>query len=188
MSAAFHILKVMKDLNLGRITMQFKKLLMTTVLLTFGSFNTISIANADTATGSFNVGLVVESICNLTAGSASNIVLGTVSDGSVKTGTNNISVACSTGTPYKVGLKPKGNGSAGGTGILKGPGLDIAYMLTKDQAGSIAWGNTGITNTMDATGTGLLTPTAYPVYATTTSTTDVMPGIYSDTVDVTVTH
>ena len=100
--------------------MQFKKYLMTATLITISSFATIYSANAETATGEFKVGLEVQSVCNLTAGAGSDIDLGSVSDGSVKTGTNNISVACSTGTPYKIGFLARNDSGAGGVGVLKG--------------------------------------------------------------------
>lgn len=172
--------------------MQFNKPLMTATLITISSFATISSANAETATGEFEIGLVVQSVCNLTAGSSSNIDLGNVGDGSVKTGTNNISVACSTGTPYKIGFLARNDGGAGGVGVLKGTkndgAISIIYKLTKDVAGVTPWGNTAGTNTMDATGTGFLAAVSYPVYATTTGSTDVVPDTYSDMVDVTVTY
>lgn len=172
--------------------MQFNKPLMTATLITISSFATISSTNAETATGEFEIGLVVQSVCNLTAGSSSNIDLGNVGDGSVKTGTNNISVACSTGTPYKIGFLARNDGGAGGVGVLKGTkndgAISIIYKLTKDVAGVTPWGNTAGTNTMDATGTGFLAAVSYPVYATTTGSTDVVPDTYSDMVDVTVTY
>lgn len=172
--------------------MKFKKSLVTATLITISSFATIYSANAETATGEFEVGLEVQSVCNLTAGSGSNIDLGDVNDGSVKTGTNNISVACSTGTPYKIGFIARNDGGAGGVGVLKGTkndgAISIIYKLTKDVAGVNPWGNTAGTNTMDATGTGFLAAVSYPVYATTTGSTDVVPDTYSDMVDVTVTY
>lgn len=168
--------------------MLFQKSLLTATLLAATSLTAISTANAATATGNFKVLLTVESICNLTAGTASDINLGTVKDGTAKSGTNSIAVACSTGTLYKIGLKPS-DSSAGGIGVLTGPGVPtIGYKLSKDAAGTIPWGNTAITNTVDATGTGVLKPISYPVYATTTTSTDVIPGAYSDTVTVTVTY
>ncbi len=172
--------------------MQFKKYLMTATLITISGFATISGANAETATSDFKVGLVVQSICNLTAGSSSNIDLGNVGDGSVKTGTNNISVACSTGTPYKIGFLARNDGGAGGVGVLKGSkndgAISIIYKLTQDLGGDTPWGNTAGTNTMGAIGTGLLVGITHPVYATTTGSTDVAPDTYSDMVDVTVTY
>ena len=168
--------------------MKFQKSLLTATLLAAGSLAAVSANAAGTATGDFKVLLTVESICNLTAGAASDINLGTVKDGTTKTGTNSIAVACSTGTLYKIGLKPS-DGSAGGIGVLTGPEAStIGYKLSKDADGKTPWGNTAITNTVDATGTGVLKPISYPVYATTTTSTDVMPGTYSDTVTVTVTY
>lgn len=170
--------------------MQFKKNLFAATLLTIFSLVIISKATAEATTGEFKVGIVVQSVCNLTAGYGSNIDLGSVSDGSFKTETSNISVGCSTGTPYKIGFLARNDGGAGGVGILKGTknggAISITYKLTQDSSGAIPWGNTQGTNTMDATGIGLLVPTLYPVYATTTGSTNVIPDTYSDIVDVTV--
>lgn len=173
--------------------MQVKKSLLTATLFSVASLVTISSATAaGPATGNFNVGLTVDSTCKLTAGSASDIVLTSATDGVVKKGTNNISVACSKGTEYKIGFIVNNDKAAGGVGILKGSKSDgaitIIYKLTKDEAGALAWGNTAITNTMDGTGTGMLSAISYPVYATTMGSTDVVPDTYSDTVNVTVTY
>lgn len=170
--------------------MKFEKTLLTATMFIVGSLVATSNATAATDTGEFKVGLTVESICNLTAGSSSDINLGTVSDGSVKTGTNNISVACSTGTPYKIGFLLRNDNGAGGVGVLKREKYDgnIIYKLTQDSTGTIPWGNTADTNTKNDTGTGLTTAISYPVYATTTGSTNVVPDTYSDIVDVTVTH
>ena len=172
--------------------MKFKKSLVTAILIAISSFATISSANAETATGEFEIGLEVQSVCNLTAGASSNIDLGDVNDGSIKTGTNSISVACSNGTPYKIGFIARNDSGAGGVGVLKGTknsgAISIIYKLTQDAAGDIPWGNTANTNTVNATGAGFLAAVSYPVYATTTGSTDVVPDTYSDMVDVTVTY
>ena len=97
--------------------MKFQKSLLTATLFTAASLTAISANATGTDTGNFKILLTVESTCNLTAGVTSDIDLGTVKDGTTKTGTNNIAVACSTGTLYKVGLKP-GDDSAGGIGVL----------------------------------------------------------------------
>ena len=171
--------------------MQVKKSLLTATLFSVASLVTISSATAaGPATGDFKVGLTIESTCKLTAGSGSDIVLTSATDGVVKKGTNNISVACSVDTPYTIGFIARNDGGAGGIGVLKGSktsgSVTIGYKLTQDQAGTKAWGNTAVTNTMAGKGTGMLNAASYPVYATTTTSTDVIPDTYSDMVDVTV--
>ena len=168
--------------------MQFNKSLMTAALLAVSSLAVVS-ANAATATpATFDVKLEVLAMCNITAGAASDIDLGTVNDGSVKTGNNTIAVACSKGTTYKIGLQSITD-QANGTGTLTGPGTAIGYVLTQTAgAAGTPWGNTVDTNTLAATGTGVTTPVTHTVYATTTTSTDVAPGNYKDTVTVNVTY
>jgi spore coat protein U-like protein len=172
--------------------MQVKKSLLTATLFSVASLVTISSATAaDTATGNFNVGLTIESSCKLTEDSASDIDLTSATDGVVKKGNSDISVACSVGTPYTIGFIAGNDGGAGGIGVLKGlkeGSVTIGYKLTQDLEGAAAWGNTAITNTVAGTGTGKLNAISHPVYVTTTTTTDVIPDTYSDTVDVTVTY
>ncbi|MBU5616204.1 spore coat protein U domain-containing protein [Psychrobacter sp. TAE2020] len=172
--------------------MQFKNPLFIATIFTIGSLVTLSNATAETTTGEFKVGLTIQAACNLTAGSSSNIDLGIVSDGSIKKGTNNIFVACSTGIPYKIGLLARNDGGAGGVGVLKGAknggAISIIYKLTQDLNGDTPWGNTAGTNTVDGTGTGSLPSISYPVYATTVGSTNVVADTYSDTIDVTVTY
>lgn len=169
--------------------MQFNKSLMTAALLAVSSLAVVS-ANAATATpATFNVKLEVLAMCNITAGAASDIDLGTVNDGSVKTGNNTIAVACSSGTPYNVGLTSSTN-ETDGTGTLTVPGgTAIGYVLTQTAgAAGTPWGDTIGTNTLAATGKGVTAANTHTVYATTTTPTDVAPGIYDDTVTVNVTY
>ena len=168
--------------------MQFNKSLMTAALLAVSSLAVVS-ANAATATpATFDVKLEVLAMCNITAGAASDIDLGTVNDGSVKTGNNTIAVACSSGTPYNVGLTSS-TGETDGTGTLTGPGTAIGYVLTQTAgAAGTPWGDTVGTNTLAATGNGVTAANTHTVYATTTTSTDVAPGTYDDTVTVNVTY
>ncbi|MGO2385944.1 MULTISPECIES: spore coat protein U domain-containing protein [unclassified Psychrobacter] len=168
--------------------MQFNKSLMTAALFAVGSLTAFS-ANAATATPkNFKVTLNVLATCNITAGNASDIDLGTVNDGSVKTGNNTIVVACSSGTPYNVGLTSSTN-ETDGTGTLTGPGTAIGYVLTQTAgADGTPWGDIVDTNTLAATGNGVTADNTHTVYATTTTSTDVVPGTYDDTVTVNVTY
>lgn len=168
--------------------MQFKKSLLTATLLAAGSLTAVS-ANAVTAApANFDVTLEVLAVCNITAGTTSDIDLGTVDDGSVKTGSNTIDVACSSGTTYDIGLTSSTD-ETDGTGTLTGPGTGIDYVLTQTTGASgTAWGDEVGTNTLAGTGTGVTTPVTHTVFASTTSSTDVAPGIYDDTVTVNVTY
>lgn len=97
-----------------------------------------------------------------------------------------VTVTCSPATPYTVGL---GNGVTG-TGpttrrMTKGAEF-ITYGLYKDTARVVPWGNVIPTNTVAGTGAGLAQN--IPVYARIPPQTTPSPGIYNDTIVVTVTY
>ena len=163
--------------------MQFKKSVMTAAIFAVGGFVIMSEANAATS-DTFNVTLNVSSVCDITAGSAADIDLGTA-DNTVKTGTNAIEVFCSVGVPYKLALTPSNAGTTG-LGVLEGPGDDIEYQLTQTIGGQ-AWGNEIGTNTLDSTGTGAYAAQSHGVTVKTTGSTDVAPGNYTDTVTISLT-
>ena len=139
----------------------------------------------------FQVSATVVKGCQITAGAASDINLGTVPYGSSNlAANNNIHVTCSGGTPYHVGLRPS-NGNSVGAGVMSGSGGNtdqVPYQLRQapGPAGAI-WGNTAAVatpgNGVAGTGNGLSRSIA--VYVTVPSTSYV-PDQYSDTVTVTV--
>ena len=106
-----------------------------------------------------------------------------------KTVTNSISVTCTAGTLYDVGLS---NGSSGGTGptsrLMKNIATSeaITYGIYRNAALSLPWGNTAGSNTVSATGNGVAqTYTGHgrvPIQPTPPSLT------YTDTIVVTVTY
>lgn len=106
-----------------------------------------------------------------------------------RTASNLISVTCTAGVLYDVGLS---NGSSGGTGPttrLMANGATpqaITYGIYRDAGYSQPWGNVAGSNTISATGTGTVQNYAgrgrIPIQATPPSLT------YTDTVVVTVTY
>lgn len=167
--------------------MKFNKSLLTAALLAVGSLTAIS-ANADTKTGSFDVKLDITKTCNVTAvvGTqditfGSRIAGATVPEASQ---TTPISVNCSKGTAYNIGLL--------GTGVMTrtaAPLDTVAYTLLKATGGA-TWGNTG--SEVGGTGTGMKPAQAktHTVFASLAAgaTDDLTPGSYKDTVVVTVTY
>lgn len=143
-----------------------------------------------TASSSFQVKLTISKACSV---STSGLLdLGTVSADStndVTQNASNINVKCSKTTAYKIGLKP-GSNSANGTGTMAGTGSNtdtITYALYQDAGNSSPWGNTAGTNTKDAVGNG--TTQNYTVYGKVLSSSlNVTPDAYTDTVAVTVTY
>lgn len=168
--------------------MTFNKTLQTATLLALGGFAAMSANAAGTVTGAFDVTLDVTATCEVTAAKGvQDINFGSFAAGAdvaeASTGTP-ISVNCSKGTTYNIGLA--------GTGVLTDsavPANTVAYQLLKDTGGAV-WGNTG--TDVGGTGTGMATDKAqtHTVFASLAadSTDDLPVGIYTDTVNVTVTY
>lgn len=145
-------------------------------------------AQAATATGTFQVKITITESCTVTAGSGSDIDLG--SHVRSATGnfdnTNNISVNCSSGTPYKIGLKPSNNNNLG-AGVLTLSPNTIPYQLYSNSGYSTIWGDTD-PNRVSAVGTGSAQTIAVYARVVGGGNTNVPAGVYVDTVTVTVTY
>ena len=131
---------------------------------------------------------VVSAGPNLIFGSAGGVAAGTPT----VSGSDTIAVTCPNKTPYNVGLLPS-DGDTGGMGIMKGTGGNtdtVQYQLYQDPALSTTWGNTATRtfagNGRHGTGNGTAQPLT--VYAQTTSSTDVTPDRYADTVQINVNY
>lgn len=155
-----------------------------------------SVHAANPATATFQVLITITKACTVTAGSASNINLGSVAATAVNTtGSNTISVNCSKTTPYYVGLAPS-NANTAGAGTMASttaPATNtdkVPYQLTSTAgAGGTIWGNTAtstaVGNGVAGTGTGLAQ--SLTVYATAASA-NFTPDSYADTVTVNVNY
>lgn len=165
------------------------------VIASLAALGTFAVsANAATATASFQVQITIQKTCAVTAGTASNISLGTVAPSSTpNNGNNTISVTCSKNTPYNIGLLPSAanSGTANGTGNMVSTTAPLVntdkvpYTLYSDSGYSSVWGNTIGTNTVAKTGTGAAQ--SWTVYAQNTNA-NFTPDSYADTVGVTVTY
>jgi spore coat protein U-like protein len=144
-------------------------------------------AFAATVTSTFQAKVVIQGQCQAaTAGTldfGTTGILGTIIDV-----TSTVLVTCTNTTPYNVGFDQGLNGSSVTARKMKGgPSNElISYSIYSDAARTTNWGNTVGTDTVAATGNGLAqTFTAYgrvPVQTTPT------PGIYTDTITVTVSY
>lgn len=162
-------------------------------MLGLGQLTAASTAAASTATGTFQVTITIQKVCNVTAGAASNIALGTVVSTATNTvGNNSITVNCSKTTPYYIGLAPS-NANTAGAGTLAGTGANadtVPYQLssTAGPTGTV-WGNTAtasaVGNGVSGTGTGA--NQTYSVYVTVPSA-NYTPDTYTDTVTINVNY
>ena len=155
-------------------------------------------AHAATATGTFQVLVEIQKSCSVTAGAGSNINVGAVASTATNSaGSNSISVNCTTGTPYFIGLAPSvanggNNSGAGSMASTSGGGNTdkVPYQLrsTAGASGTI-WGNTATTSTVGngVAGTGTGAAQSHTVYATVASA-NYAADSYADTVTITVNY
>jgi spore coat protein U-like protein len=142
---------------------------------------------SQTATAQFNVQMTITSDCQIT--SATNMNFGP--SGVISTNhdaTSTITVQCTNGTNYNVGLN-EGAGTGATIPVRKMTGVGgatINYSLYTDSNRSIVWGNTPNTNTVSGTGTGAAQP--YTVYGRVAAQATPAAGTYTDTVTVTLTY
>lgn len=139
----------------------------------------------------FLVSATVQKNCTV---SANNLTFNPVAAGAATTpGSTTLSVACTVSTPYTVGLAPLNVTSTTGAGTMKGSGGNtntVQYQLYSNSGLSQVWGNTAIAGSTGngVAGSGTGSAQSLTVYAKTTSSTDVTPDTYSDTVQVNVNY
>lgn len=117
--------------------------------------------------------------------SASDLAFGAYS-GSTLDGQSQISLTCTSGLPWNVGLS---QGTAGGATVttrkMTGPDASMAYWLYRDFARTLNWGDTVGTDTAAGTGTG--SAQILPVYGRIPGSQSLPAGTYRDTIVATVT-
>jgi len=151
---------------------------------------------ANPATATFQVLITILKACTVTAGTASNINLGSVAATAVNTtGGSSISVNCSKTTPYYIGLLPSNANTAGAGTMVSttAPATNtdkVPYQLTSTAgSGGTVWGNTATSTAVGngVAGTGTGSAQSIPVYATAASA-NFTPDSYADTVTVNVNY
>lgn len=144
-------------------------------------------AHAAEDTATFQVKIVITESCDIHTTAPTDIDFGTQlrSTGAPVTRTGTITVNCSSGTPYTIGL----NGGLHSTGSLTAPAAGerrmasgtgfVPYDLFRNASFSQFWGNTPGVDTQ--AGTGNANNQSYTVHARVPST-DYAAGTYLDTV------
>lgn len=137
-----------------------------------------------TMTVNFNVSATGSSACAI---SATPLNFG-VYAGSLLNSTSTISVTCTSGTSYNVGLNA---GTATGATITKrsmtGPaGVLIGYKLFSNSGYTLNWGNAVGTDTVAGRGTGISQPLT--VYGQIPAGQTTSLGTYTDTITATITY
>lgn len=147
-------------------------------------------AASNPANAQFDVTLKVLSAC--TVSSSNNVAFADTDSTAAQNLSANaaaISVICSKGTKYTVGLKPSNNSSVGAgvmTSTTLTPAETIAYQLYSDAALNTVWGNTNTSTTTNngVAGTGTGSAQSLTVYAKVTDARTNTPDTYKDTVQI----
>jgi len=151
--------------------------------------STAAITNCDgrTSAGTANAiaSATVAASCMVTADALNFGSVGLLT--SEITGSTSLSVTCTSGTAYTIGLDGGVSGATNPTQRKMTKGSEfITYGLYRDASGTLPFGSTSGTNTHSDTGTGLAQ--SVPVYGRVPAQTTPTPGLYSDTIVATVTY
>jgi spore coat protein U-like protein len=140
------------------------------------------LAAAQTATTTLGVSATVTAVCTVTA---TPLAFGSYTAAQLD-GTATITVTCSTGAAYTVGLDQGANGASVTTRQMASGANLLNYALFSDTGRTSNWGNTA-PSWVSGTGTGLAQ--ALTVYGRIPAGQFVPAGAgYADTVNVTVTY
>lgn len=172
--------------------MLFKKSVMTAAVFAVGSFAVMSSANAaadNPVDSSFGMNVNVESVCTIVS-APGEVTIGNIGAGlataALQTKTTILTLKCSEGAVPIISLSPTGD-SITGSGKMKFGGQEVNYQLTKSALITDVWGSGESAYTL-AAATKYAIPIETTIYATVTDTADVKPGLYTDTVTVSVAY
>jgi len=142
-------------------------------------------AQAATATASFQVRITIQAACTVTG--ASDLDFGTVGVlGANIDVTTGLTVQCTATTPYSIGIGAGAHGGGVTTRQMSGGSGLIGYSLFRDAGRLQNWGETIGADTVAGIGNGA--GQNHTVYGRVPPQTTPAPGLYTDTVTVTVTY
>jgi spore coat protein U-like protein len=143
--------------------------------------------NAATDTTTFTVSASIVDSCDV---QATNLAFGTYSPSSstAHNGTSTISVYCTVGTGYSLGLDVGTGGGVYTARKMTAGGSQLLYNLYTSAARTTVWGDgTASTGTVSGSGAGLLSAVSHTVYGQIGINQDSAPGTYTSTITVTLT-
>ena len=149
------------------------------------------LANAATNTGTLTVNATIVSACVV---SATTLNFGSSIDPTSAVvpldATSTMTVLCTATTPYTIALNAGAN--AGGASnfsarAIKNGTRTLAYQLYSDLGHTTVWGDGTATSSTTA-GTGLGTNQSLTIYGRLPSLSGSAPGLYTDTVTVTISY
>ncbi len=147
-------------------------------------------AQADTVTSSFQVRITIQKACDVTTTAPTNLDFGAHSSlATAISGTSTISVTCTPGSAYTIGLDAGLHAATAGDVATRrmsdGASHYVAYQLYQDPGHTTPWGQTIGTNTLAAVGNGAAqTASVHGLVASANANA----GSYADTIGVTVTY
>lgn len=144
----------------------------------------VTSADAATTTTTFQVTATVGNSCSA---SATNQSFGNYDPLALSPtdATSTVSVQCTLGTTYDIGLDAgTGSGATVNTRKMTKGADTLSYSLFQDPTRLLVWGNTVSSDTVPGVGTGLSVP--YIVYGRISAGQNVNPGGYADTISVTI--
>ena len=119
-------------------------------------------------------------------GYASTVSFGSYNPTTPVSVTGTVTVTCSSGLAYHVGLNAGyGSGATTTTRIMNSGANLMSYQLFRDSAHTLNWGNNSPSDTLNGTGTG--SAQALTVYALLPAGQYLKPGSYTDTITVAIT-
>jgi spore coat protein U-like protein len=174
----------------GVISMKFSKTALSTLSVAVVGFMALGIAStpavAATQTATFAVTATVQGTCTI---SATALAFG-IYTGTALPATSTVTVNCTGGTIYNVGLNPgTATGATVTTRKMKGqytPANTLGYSLYSDSGRTTNWGQTIGTDTVAGIGNGANQPLT--VYGQIPTGTAPAADSYSDTITATVTY
>jgi spore coat protein U-like protein len=141
---------------------------------------------ASPTTGSFDVQLTIEADCSMATGAVLNFGTTGTLVANVDQSTT-IAITCTKTTNYTIALNAGANAGTPGdvsTRLMVNGSEDISYNLYTNAGRTTVWGNTVGTDTVAATGDG--DAQIYTVYGRVGPQTTPPPGLYEDTITVTM--
>ncbi len=164
-----------------------KRFLSAAAMIAAGSILFASASQAQTKTDAVGMTLTVEAECTVEAAPIDFGSIGLIS--AAVDATADLTVQCTKGSPYQVGLS-KGAGVGASTTIRKltdtlAPTNLANYELYQDSDHNVPWGDTQGTDTVDVAAATGGTETI-PIFASVLAGQSVAAGAYADTVTATI--
>ncbi len=150
-----------------------------------GSLRTVS---AGTSTGTLTVTASVTGVCVI--GNAT-LAFGTYNPTAATAlpATTTVTLTCSLGTPYNIGMSAgAGTGATTTLRLMTAGASTLGYNLFRDAANTLNWGNTVGTDTLSGTSSTSTLANTINIYGQIPAGENAAVGSYTDTVIMTVTY